>query len=188
MKKSYLVSLLLFTFALFSLNCVESITDVDDYVIITEKIWRARGIGANAPFIEYTEYYEDGEFSHIILNRVADSNNSYKVYKECSDEYSYSSFAPYTDIYNCVHQYAFKDKRCWIVDIKDIGFSWVNDSGKTILVTSVEFGPCECKCKEGEHYLFNFITYELSPSGGVVCYPTLANEHIVLEEKKYLKE
>ena len=161
MKKIFIIglSLLLVVFGFTSSSYMKS-----EPVSTTR--FMARGIGANSPFIDFTEVYENGKFTKAIINTISDGEKVYDVYKVTNYGRYNSAFAEYTDIYDIKHNYSWVDSCCWWLDVSDFDYHYTLEDGSDGKVTTVQFGPCNCSCDEQDHFVINFITDHKDQFGG----------------------
>ena len=153
MKKRYLVGLVLLSFVAVLSGCKRN---------ITTKRFMAHGYADSDPYIVFTEYYEKGEFSYVILDEISDSKTKYKINNKCPYCKTDTNFSPNT-IDGVTHNYSFKDGKAWSCDVNCNNF--VFDNGKKSHIIGVEYGQANCSCNQKGHFVFNFKTDETDANG-----------------------
>lgn len=153
MKKIFITGLwiLLIVFTFTSSNFVQSV-DVKKYR------YMARGIGANSPYIDFTEVYEDGKFTKAIINTISDGETVFDVYMVSNYGHSDTNFDEFFDIYSVKHKYVWKDNCCWWIDTTDFDYYFTSEDGTKAQIVGVEFGQCNCLCNDHSHFVMNFKT------------------------------
>lgn len=144
-------SILFIVFSFTSSNFVQSVK-------VTKDRYMARGIGANSPYIDFTQVYEDGNFTKAIINTISDGEKVYDVYMIANYGYSDTTFSEFTDISDIKHNYVWKDNCCWWIDTTDFEYYFPLEDGYEAQVIGVEFGQCDCLCNEHTHFVINFKT------------------------------